>query len=129
MLIAFPEVREIDHVFVMKIEGWSSNHRRIMVIDELPMPKIGEWRNVYDVPIQVLNAPFRLDRDELPKEGEYGYGHRFNMGGMYSLSHDWNYPFYGERIGSFVKRLDRANEMPRPTGTPGLVVDVPRDIT
>ena len=70
-----------------------------------------------------------MDVEEVPDEGEYGYGKRFTNGGMYYLDGDWNYPLYGDRIGTLVKRLDRQNQMPRPIGEPVLIVETPGRVT
>lgn len=107
-LIAFPDVRIEDDAAIIRIEGWDDLKREPKVIDEISMPQFGVWESVFQVPMRVLNAPFRIDRgDESVKQGM-----PFQRGGVFELTTDWNYPFYGSRIGAFAKPVP-ALETPR----------------
>ncbi len=80
----------------MKIMGWNSDLEILDLIDAKALP--GEYGSVHEIPTKVLSCVFFSDSEHT--------GIQFSHGGTYSLDGFWEYPFSGDRIGTWVKRYD-----------------------
>lgn len=104
LLIAYPKTSFKagdglrNHIF---IEGWDAGRAVPLIIDLVELNS--KARSVHHIPVVALNECFRIQ--------DPTFTFRFDLGGSYILESDWNYPFYGDRIGALVSRIERPNQV------------------
>lgn len=101
ILIAYPDFQKSKPY--MFIEGWDSGRAIPTIIDIVEMEVTVPGNSVHEISIKDLNSHFRINDPEITI--------RFEFGGSYVLESDWNYPFYGDRIGALVSRIARPNQV------------------
>lgn len=89
----------------MFIEGWDSGRAVPIIFDlmDIPNKDCGIYRSVHEIPVKKLNSCFRLNDPEVTI--------RFELGGSYTIESEWNYPFYGNRIGALVLPITKPNQV------------------
>jgi hypothetical protein len=91
-IFATPYVSPITGAGSILIMGWDAESEREASIDIKALDGFGQFVDVYHVPLRALDAALT---------GKV----RFANGGRFERLGNWDFPFYGERIGAWVQQV------------------------